>query len=365
MIITRKYKVLTHPISAQQQGDYVMLSNKALQRSLLWICAIITVSSPIRFAAAGEVNIYSHRQKFLLEPFLQVFEQETGIKTNVLYASKGLAQRLEAEGEASPADVVLTVDIARLSEYVSLDLFQVIESETLELSIPAHLRSQDNSWFGLSKRARIIVSSRDRVGVNELTRYEDLAEEKWRGRICSRKGSHVYNRALLASIIGHKGQGKAEQWASALVANLARRPQGNDRAQAKAIYAGECDVAIMNHYYYSKMLNNEEEPEQQEWARSLRLIAPNQDDRGAHINISGAGVAKYAPNRDNAIKLLEFLVSEEAQALYANKNFEYPVIDTDKLDIGGLGDFKADTLPISTLAENAELAQKIIDRTGW
>ena len=342
-----------------------MFLKKSLQQSILWLCAIIIVFSTNRAALADEVNIYSHRQKFLLEPFLQAFEQETGIKTNVLYASKGLAQRLAAEGGVSPADVILTVDIARLSEYVSMDLFQAVKSDVLEKAIPEHLRSQDNSWFGLSQRVRVIVSSADRVGSNEIKRYEDLASDKWKGRICSRKGSHVYNRALLASIVAHSGEAQAEQWASAVVANLARRPQGNDRAQAKAIFAGECDLAIMNHYYYSKMLFNEEEPEQKKWASSLRLIAPNQQDRGAHINISGGGVAKYAPNRDNAIKLLEFLVSNKAQALYAEVNYEYPVIEIDKSDIVGLGAFKADKLPISALAENASTAQEIINRTGW
>ena len=262
---------------------------------------------------------------------------------------------------------MLTVDIARLSDYAALDLFQPVSSEVLTSAIPAHLRASDNRWFGLSKRTRIIVTHKDRVPQGAITRIEDLADPKWQGRICTRKGSHVYNRALLASLIAHHGAEAAEAWAKGLVANLARKPQGNDRAQAKAIYAGICDIAIMNHYYYGKMVNNNEETEQQAWAAALNVILPNQQDRGAHINITGGGVAKYAPNAENAIALLEYLVSDEAQALYAAINYEYPVTDEDQGPSGlpGFGALKADKLPIEALANNAKQAQMIIDRVGW
>ena len=316
-------------------------------------------------AAASEVNIYSHRQQFLLDPFLSAFTQKTGIKTNVVFAAKGLAQRLAAEGPASPADLVLTVDIARLSEYAELGLFQPVRSDILETNIPAHLRAIGHIWFGLSRRTRLIVAHKDRVADGEITTIEELADPKWAGRICTRKGSHVYNRALLASLIAHHGAEEAEKWAEGLVDNLARRPQGNDRAQAKAIFAGECDVAIMNHYYYGKMVNNEEEPEQKEWASVLRVILPNQDGRGAHMNISGGGVAKYAPNRANAIALLEFLTSPEAQKLYTEINYEYPVISDDAPALGDLATLKADDLPIEKLADYAAEAQMIINRVGW
>ena len=316
--------------------------------------------------AADEINIYSHRQQFLLQPFLDRFTQETGIKTNVVFAAKGLAQRLAAEGKASPADLVLTVDISRLSEYADMGLFQPVESAVLNEAIPAHLRGDGNIWFGLSKRARIIAVSKERVAPGEITTIEELAAPKWKGRVCTRIGSHVYNRALLASIIAHHGEEKAQEWAQGLVNNLARRPQGNDRAQAKAIFAGECDVAIMNHYYYGKMLSADDE-EQREWADAIRLVFPNQNDRGAHINISGGGVAKYAPNKAHAIAFLEFLVSDEAQRLYGDINYEYavtssaPMADALKL----WGEFKGDSLPIEALAENAKKAQMIIDRVGW
>ena len=315
---------------------------------------------------AGELNIYSHRQQFLIQPFLDKFTEQTGVKTNIVYAAKGLAQRLASEGAASPADVVLTVDISRLSEYAALDLFQPVSSAVLDNAIPAHLKAPDNRWFGLSKRARIIAVSKERVADDAISQIEDLAKPEWEGLICTRIGSHVYNRALLASLIAHFGKAEATSWAEGLVNNLARRPQGNDRAQAKAIYSGECDVAIMNHYYYGKMLTSDKE-EQKDWANAIKLVFPNQDDRGAHVNISGAGVAKYAPNKDNAIAFLEFLVSFEAQNLYATINFEYPVIDLPELPetLRQFGSFKADELPIQALADNAVASQMIIDKTGW
>ena len=332
-----------------------------------FLSAIIALCVLAPIAHSAEVNIYSHRQRVLLEPFLEAFTAKTGIETNVVFAAKGLAQRLAAEGKASPADLVLTVDIARLSEYDSLGLFQPVSSDILTSAIPAHLRSADNRWFGLSKRTRIIVTHKDRVPEGAITRIEDLADPQWEGRICTRKGSHVYNRALLASLIAHHGTEEATKWAEGLVANLARRPQGNDRAQAKAIFAGECDIAIMNHYYYGKMINNDQEPEQKDWASVLDVVLPNQADRGAPINITGGGIATYAPNAENAQKLLEFLVSEDAQNLYAAINYEYPVIDETKGPSGldGFGALKADQLPIQALADNALEAQMIIDRVGW
>lgn len=333
---------------------------------IMLVCSLLVIMWASFAKAEGEVNIYSHRQPFLLQPFLDKFTAETAIKTNVVFAEKGLAQRLAAEGQASPADLVLTVDISRLSEYAEAGLFQPVSSDILAQAIPSHLRSKDNSWFGLSKRARIIAVSKTRVDENDISRVEDLADPIWHGRICTRKGSHVYNRALLSSLIAHYGADKAQDWAEGLVANLARRPQGNDRAQAKAIFAGECDIAIMNHYYYGKMLTSDE-AEQREWADAITLIFPNQQDRGAHVNISGGGVAKYAPNKENAVKLLEFLVSDEAQKLYGDINYEYAVTSSAPLAeaLTLWGEFKGDNLPIEALADNAKEAQMIINRVGW
>lgn len=320
------------------------------------------------FAAANELNIYSHRQPFLIDPFLKAFTEKTGIETNVLYSTKGLAQRLKAEGENSPADVILTVDIGRLYIYRDLDLLSTVQSQKLEANIPEHLRSSDNTWFGLSKRSRIIVTSKERVAPGEITTVEDLADPKWEGRICVRPGSHVYNRALMASMIAAHGVEEAEKWAAGLVANLARRPQGNDRAQVKAIYEGQCDVAIINNYYFGKLKYSEDE-NQREWAKALDLVFPNQGEgqRGAHVNISGGGIAKYSKNKAAAQALLEFLTEPLAQRLYGEINFEYPVNPTVPAseELESWGTFKEDKLPILTIAELSREAQKIIDRVGW
>ena len=320
------------------------------------------------YIMAKEINIYSHRQPFLINPFLELFTQETGIKTNVVYSKKGLAQRLKAEGENSPADIILTVDIGRLYVYDDLDLLSPIESKKLINNIPSYLRSPDSSWFGLSKRARVIVVDNEKIKDGDITTLEDLADSKWKGQICSRPGSHVYNRGIMASVLAEYGKEKAEEWARNLVSNFAKRPQGNDRAQVKAIYEGECSIAIINNYYYGK-LKFSEDPEQRKWVANVRLIFPNQaeGDRGAHVNISGAGVAKYSKNKKEAIALLEFLTSEKAQKLYGEINFEYPVNPkvSPSEELQNWGEFREDNLPIIKIAELAPEAQKIIDRVGW
>ena len=316
----------------------------------------------------AEVNIYSHRQPFLINPFLEKFTEETGIKTNVVYATKGLAQRLKAEGKNSPADVILTVDIGRLYIYDDLDLLASIDSDILDKNIPSNLKSPENKWFALSKRSRIIVTSKERVGKGQITKIEDLANQKWKGKICSRPGSHVYNRALMASLILSLGEKEAEEWAKKFVDNLSRRPQGNDRAQVKAIFEGQCDISIINNYYFGK-LKYSEDPSQREWAKSVDLIFPNQgvEERGAHINISGGGVAKYSKNKNEAVALLEFLSKAQSQKMYGEINFEYPVnpsVETTK-ELKSWGSFKSDSLPIISIAQKAYEAQKIIDRVGW
>ena len=330
------------------------------------IISIITLFTNNIFAK--EINIYSHRQPFLINPFLELFTEETGIKTNVVYSKKGLAQRLKAEGENSPADVILTVDIGRLYVYDDLDLLAPLDSKQLIINIPDYLRSPNNTWFGLSKRARVIVVNKNKISEGEITRIEDLADPKWKGKICSRPGSHVYNRGIMSSVLAALGQEEAENWAKGMVANFAKRPQGNDRAQVKAIYEGECDLALINNYYFGK-LKFSEDLEQRKWAESVRLVFPNQGDgdRGAHVNISGGGVAKFSNNKKEAQKLLEFLTSEKAQKLYGEINFEYPanlkIKPSDELK--SWGNFREDTLPIIKIAELAPEAQKIIDRVGW
>ena len=323
----------------------------------------------ISFSAysASEVNVYSYRQPILIDPFFEEFTKSTGIEVNVLHAKKGLLERLLSEGANTPADLVLTVDISRLKQFVEKDVLTPIESSVLQKNIPSHLRDSNNRWFALSKRARVVVASKERVVTGAIKRIEDLTNPKWRGKICTRPGSHAYNRSLLASIVAAHGEAKAEEWAKGLVANLARKPEGNDRAQAKAIFEGVCDIAIMNTYYYGKMKFNEKNPEQKDWANAVNIIFTNQYDRGNHINVAGGGVVKYSKNKENAIALLEFLTTPKAQSLYSFINYEYPVNPTMSLsdELASWGEFKEDKLPIEKLAELAPIAQKIIDRVGW
>jgi iron(III) transport system substrate-binding protein len=318
-------------------------------------------------ASASELNLYSYRQEFLIRPFLEKFEAETGTKVNVVYASGGIFERLQAEGANSPADVVLTVDVARLKEIADAGLFQSVETDTLKENIPAQYIGANNEWYGLTLRSRILYLSRERVADGAIKTYEDLADPKWKGKICSRSGKHVYTRSLIASMIAHHGVEKAEEWAKGVVANFARKPQGNDRAQVKAIHEGVCDISIGNTYYYALMKNNEKEPEQKDWAASVRPFFPNQDGRGAHVNASGAGVLRSSKNRDAAVKLLEFLSSETAQQMYAEVNFEYPVKPSVPLsgEVKSWGDPKFDTVALAELAKNAEAATKLADRVGW
>ena len=318
-------------------------------------------------AGAGEVNLYSYRQPFLIKPFLDEFTKRTGVKVNVVFAKKGMLERLKREGANSPADAVLTVDISRLKAHADAGLLQPIESRTIEKNIPAQYRDPNGLWVGLTLRTRLIAAARDRVKPGEIKSYEDLADPKWKGRICVRKGGHVYNRALVASLIAHHGEKKAGELVRGIVANFARKPQGNDRAQAKAVYEGVCDLAIINNYYFGKMKFNRKKPAQQKWAAALRLVFPNQDGRGSHVNVSGAAVTRHARNRDNAIMLIEFLSGQFTQRMYASQNYEYPVnprVSWDK-EVESWGRFKTDTLSLAKIADLSPAAQKLIDRVGW
>ncbi|UUX51091.1 extracellular solute-binding protein [Nisaea acidiphila] len=337
---------------------------RVLVGSLL-LLAVLVASAGYAYSQQ-ELNIYSHRQPFLIQPFIDAYSERTGTKVNIVYASRGLAHRLQVEGERSPADVVLTVDIARLHVYADKDLLASVDSEILKQNIPAHLRDPEDRWFAFSKRARVIAVAKTAADALKIARYEDLADPKWRGRICSRPGSHVYNRALIASMIHAAGPEKAEEWAQGVVDNLARRPQGNDRAQIKAIYEGVCDIAIINNYYFGKLLHSDK-PEQRDWAAAVTLIFPNQNDRGTHVNISGGGVAKYSKHKEEAIRFLEFLTSPEAQELYGAINFEYPVNPSvaTPAELRSWGNFEEDRMPIAAIADLAPQAQIIIDRVRW
>jgi iron(III) transport system substrate-binding protein len=273
---------------------------------------------------AGEVNVYSYCQPYLIDPLFKDFIEKTGIKINVIFAEKGLIERIAAEGRNSPADVLLTVDVGNLMQAKDAGIGQPIQSPTLDVAIPETYRDKDGIWVGLTRRARVVYASKERVKLDKIT-YEDLADPKWRGKVCIRSGQHVYNVALIASMIAAHGEADTEAWLKGLKANLARKPAGDDRMQVKGVYAGECDLAIGNTYYMGAMLQNEKEPEQKEWANSVNILFPNTDGRGTHVNISGAVLAKNAPHKENALKLLEFLASDEGQRDYAEINNEYPV----------------------------------------
>ncbi|MFV8782148.1 Fe(3+) ABC transporter substrate-binding protein [Microbulbifer sp. SA54] len=333
------------------------------------VCALGAMSGPVASVhAAEQVNIYSYRQPFLIQPVLDKFTEETGIETRVVFASKGLNERLQREGRNSPADVVLTSNTSNLTELVSKGLAQPVESEILEKNIPAQFRDPKGEWFGLTTRARLIYASKDRVKPGEITRYEDLADPKWKGRICTRSGKHPYNLSLFASMIANHGVEETRTWLEGVKANLARKPQGNDRAQVKAISEGVCDLSLGNSYYFGNMITNTEQPEQIEWAKSVNLVFPNQQDRGTHMFISGAAVTKHAPNRDNAVKLLEFLSGPGAQHLYAEMNFEFPVrpgTPRSALINQYIGDFKEDSMSLTEIGAHVPEASRLVDEVGF
>jgi len=318
-------------------------------------------------AESGAVNLYSYRQPFLIQPILDKFTEQTGIKVNAVYAKKGMLERLKAEADNSPADVVLTADVGSLNDMVEAGVLQPVPSEVLERNIPAQYRDPEGRWYGLTMRARVLLASKERVAPEVVTSYRDLADPKLKGLVCTRSGKHVYMVSLIASVIAHDGEEKAEEWLRGVKENLARKPQGNDRAQAKAVFEGVCDVAVANTYYMGKMATNEEKPEQKAWAEAVRIVFPDQQNQGTHVNISGAAVTKSAKNLDNAIKLIEFLSEEDAQKLYAEQNFEYPVkpgVAVDPL-VASWGSFKADTIDLSEVAKHRAAASKLVDRVGY
>ncbi len=332
-----------------------------------WVITLLLVSLSVD-ALAAEVNIYSARKENLIKPLLDKFSAETGIKTNLITArADTLLTRMVNEGRNTPADILITTDAGRLYRAVQADLFQPVESPAIIGAVPAHLRDPNGYWVGLSQRARVIFYAIDRVQPGQLSTYEDLADARWKNRICIRSSDNIYNQSLVASMIASNGVEATQQWADGLVSNLARKPAGGDRDQIRAAAAGQCDIAIANTYYYGQMLDNRKDAGQVEAAKKMAIFWPNQDDRGAHINISGAGISKYSKNRENAIRLLEFLLSPAAQEWYASVNYEYPVIDGAGIDatLSSWGSFKSDALNLSKLGELNREAVKIMDRAGW
>jgi iron(III) transport system substrate-binding protein len=323
--------------------------------------ALLACSTPV---LAQELNVYSHRQPELIEPLVDAFTAETGIKVNVAFVDKGMAERLQAEGDRSPADLVLTVDIARLKQVVEAGVTQPVQSDVLEANIPEALRDPGDQWFGLTSRARIVYASKDRVAPGEVTTYEDLASDKWKGRLCTRSGLHDYNIALLSAVVVHHGEEAATQWAEGLKANLARKPDGGDRDQVKAIAAGECDIALGNTYYIGQMLAD---PEQKAAAEAVTIVFPTFEGAGTHLNISGVAMTKAAPNPENALKFMEWLSGDEAQRIYAETNHEFPVKPgVAKSDlVASWGEFTADPTPLAEISAARAVALKIMETVNF
>jgi iron(III) transport system substrate-binding protein len=325
---------------------------------------LTTACGAIAAPALADVNIYTTRQPELIQPVMDAFTDDTGIDVNLAFVSDGVVERLKAEGARSPADLVMTVDIANMMQIVDAGVIQPVDSDVLTASIPATLRSDDNLWFGLTTRARIVYASTDRVADGAVTTYEDLASDTWEGRICTRSGVHNYNLALTAAVIAHHGEAEATEWAAGVHNNLARKPEGNDRAQVKAIWAGECDISLGNTYYMGQMLAD---PEQTEWANSVRIVFPTFEDGGTHVNISGIAMTNAAPNRDEALQLMEYLVSPEAQAIYSELNHEYPVLESAALSdlVASWGTFEADAVNLDELAGHRPAALRIMEEVNF
>ena len=312
-----------------------------------------------------EVNVYSYRQPFLVKPLFNKFTSQTGIKVNVIFAQKGLLEKIKLEGQRSPADVLLTVDISRLLE-ASQTIAQEVNSDVLIQHIPPAFRGQQNRWFGLTQRARVAFVSNRLPEVTQLT-YTELADPKWQGKICTRSGQHPYNLAMFAAYLNKHGEAATQEWLTGLKQNLARKPSGNDRAQVRAVYAGECDIAIGNTYYMGAMVENDKNPEQKDWAKSVHMVFPDNHTTGTHVNLSGMVMARYAPNKDNGQKLMEFLVSKEAQKIYANLNYEYPVradtLPSPLLQSWGIPN--PDKTHAADIAANRTKASRLVDIVGF
>jgi len=329
--------------------------------ALFGALAAVLVAAP---ASAQELNLYTYREPGLIKPLLDAFTKETGVKVNTIFSSSGLEERIRAEGGNSPADILLTVDIGRLQQAEDYGITQAVRSPALEAAIPAAYRDPEGHWFGVSLRGRVVYASKERVRQDTIT-YEDLADPKWRGKICIRPGQHVYNVSLFAAVVAHLGEERAEEWLKGVKANLARKPAAGDREVARDIAAGLCDIGLGNTYYVALMRNRE--AERKSWGEAIKVILPTFEGGGTHVNISGMSMAANAPNREQALRFMEFMVSDQAQKLHAELNYEYPVKAGISVDpaIASFGELKADPLPISEIARHRKAASLIVDRVGF
>ena len=336
-----------------------MSSSRAFATASL--LALVSASSAF---AAEEVNVYTYRETRLVQPLFEAFTKDSGIKVNVISASSGLEQRIKAEGANSPADVLLTVDIGRIDDAVQAGIAQPLKSDVIDKAVPAQYRDPDGNWAGISMRARVFYVSKDRVKQDTIT-YDELADPKWKGKICIRSGQHIYNNALFAAYIAKNGEAKAEEWLKGLKANLAQKPSGGDRETARDVAAGKCDIGIGNTYYWALM--NDKDPDKKPWADATRVVLPTFAGGGTHVNLSGVLLARHAPNKANGIKLIEWLASDSAQQIYADVNYEYPIKTGIAINptIAGYGKLNADPLQIAKIAANRKAAAALVDKVGF
>ena len=331
---------------------------------VVFATAVIAIAANPALAQSGEVNVYTYREAKLIQPLFEAFTKDTGIKVNVISANAGLEQRIATEGANSPADVLLTIDIGRLEDAVRSGITQPIKSDVLDKVVPAQYRDSEGMWYGISMRARVVYASKDRVIQDAIT-YEELADPKWKGKICIRSGQYIYNNALFAAFIAHHGEAKTEEWLRGLKANLAQKPSGGDREVARDIAAGKCDIGLANTYYWALMKNNE--ADRKAWAEATKVILATFKDGGTHVNLSGVVLAKHAPNKANAIKLIEWLVTDKAQHMYADTNYEYPLRAGVPVHptIAGYGKLKPDSIPLARIVENKKAAATLVDKVGF
>jgi len=343
-----------------------------MQRAFLKISTLVPglLAGLLSFGAApaqaDTLTIYTTREPGLIAPLIEMFETDTGNKVETVFMKDGLGERVAAEGRLSKADVLMAVDVGNLTDFVEKGVTQPVRSEALEAAVPAQLRDAEGRWFALSARARVLYASKERVSQKDIT-YEQLAQPEWKGRLCLRSGQHPYNIALIAAYIAHHGEAKAEEWLKGVKANLARKAAGGDRDVARDILGGICDAGLANSYYVGAMRSGKGGEEQKKWGEAINVLLPKFEDGATHVNVSGAGVARHAPNRDLAVKFLEFLVSDKGQELYAQANFEYPVKDGVAISplIAELGTLAPDTMPLSEVAKHRKKASELVDKVGF
>lgn len=341
-----------------------------VQRALIGAALAATgIAFAVPASAAESLTLYTTREPGLIQPLIAAFSAQSNIQVNTVFVKDGLLERVKAEGARSPADVLMTVDVGNLLDLVDGGVTQPVKSAALEAAIPANLRGADGQWFSLSMRARVLYADKA-LPLNSI-RYEDLADPKWKGKVCIRAGQHPYNTALVASLIAHDGEAKTEQWLRGVKANLARKATGGDRDVARDILGGICDIGLANSYYVGQMKGSKEGSDARKWGDAIKVVKPtfaHAKSGGTHVNVSGASVAKNAPNKANAVKLLEFLVSEPAQVLYAQANYEYPVrrgVALDPIVASSIGELKVDPLPLTEIAKYRKQASALVDKVGF